>query len=156
MPGHAEGPGHQRLHQPACTDSGLIFGGSFPWEASILDFSGMSAAQSWQVVPALETIKAVMTEAGDQRKVVLHVYFRQPFVVDAASGLLDAGAIVAGFGISDTALLDVLSGKFKPQGRMPFALARTRDAVLQQFSDLPGYKETVDGELFPFGFGLTY
>jgi beta-glucosidase len=116
----------------------------------------MSAAQSWQVVPALETIKAVMTEAGDQRKVVLHVYFRQPFVVDAASGLLDAGAIVAGFGISDTALLDVLSGKFKPQGRMPFALARTRDAVLQQFSDLPGYKETVDGELFPFGFGLTY
>ena len=33
---------------------------------------------------------------------MLHVYFRQPFVLDEASGLRDAGAIVAGFGISDT------------------------------------------------------
>ena len=140
----------------ACTDSGLIFGGSFPWESSILDFSGMSTAESWQVVPALETIMAVMSEVGDPMKVVLHVYFRQPFVLDPASGLLDAGAIVAGFGISDTALLDVLSNRFKPQGKMPFALAKTSAAIVEQNPDVPGYKETKDGELFPFGFGLTY
>ena len=140
----------------ACTDSGLIFGGSFPWESGILDFTGMSTSESWQVVPSLDTIKAVMSEVGDPKKAVLHVYFRQPFVMDSASGLLHAGAIVAGFGVSDTALLDVLSNKFKPQGRMPFALAKTRAAITQQNPDVPGYKETVDGELFPFGFGLTY
>ncbi|MFP5346340.1 MAG: glycoside hydrolase family 3 C-terminal domain-containing protein, partial [Actinomycetes bacterium] len=89
-------------------------------------------------------------------KVVLHVYFRQPFVLDAESGLQDAGAIVAGFGITDEALLDVLSGRFNPQGRMPFALAGTRRAIEEQKPDLPGYDETTDGALFPFGLGLSY
>ena len=140
----------------ACTDSGLRFGGSYPWESSILDFSGMETAQSWQVVPSLSTIQQVMAEVGDPSKVVLHVYFRQPFVLDDASGLRDAGAIVAGFGMSDTALMDVLSGDFAPQGRLPFALAGTRAAVEEQKSDLPGYDETADGALYPFGFGLTY
>jgi beta-glucosidase len=77
-------------------------------------------------------------------------------VLDEASGLLDAGAIVAGFGMSDRALLDVLSGRVAPQGRMPFALAGTRRAVEEQYSDLPGYRETTDGELFPFGHGSAY
>ena len=49
----------------ACTDSGLIFGGSFPWESGILDFTGISTSESWQVVPSLDTIKAVMSEVGD-------------------------------------------------------------------------------------------
>ncbi len=141
---------------PACTDSGLRFGGSYPWESSILDFSGMERSQSWQVVPSLSTIQQVMKEVGDPDKVVLHVYFRQPFVLDEASGLRDAGAIVAGFGMSDTALMDVLSGDFAPQGRLPFALAGTRAAIEQQLSDVPGYAETDDGALFPYGFGLTY
>ncbi|MDC5696776.1 glycoside hydrolase family 3 C-terminal domain-containing protein [Intrasporangium calvum] len=140
----------------ACTDSGLRFGGSYPWESGILDFSGMETSESWQVVPSLSTIQQVMAEVGDPDKVVLHVYFRQPFVLDDASGLRDAGAIVAGFGMSDTALMDVLSGDFAPQGRLPFALAGTRAAVQEQKSDLPGYDETADGALFPYGFGLTY
>jgi beta-glucosidase len=140
----------------SCTDSGLRFGGSLPWESSVLDFTGMSQSRSWQVVPSLSTIQQVMAEVGDPSKVVLHVYFRQPFVLDEASGLRDAGAIVAGFGISDTALLDVLSGTVAPQGKLPFALAGTRKAVEEQFTDLPGYDETTDGALYPFGFGLTY
>lgn len=97
-----------------------------------------------------------MNEIDDPSKVVLQIYFRQPFVLDKASGLRDAGAIVAGFGISDEALMDVLSGKVSPQGKMPFALAGTRKAIKEQYSDLPGYKETTDGALFPFGHGLTY
>lgn len=141
---------------PTCTDNTLRFGGSLPWETSILDFTGMAASESWEITPSLDTIKQVMREVDDPSKVVLHVYFRQPFVMDQASGLRDAGAIVAGFGMSDTALMDVLSGRVAPQGRMPFALAGTAEAIREQFSDLPGYKETRDGELFPFGFGLTY
>ena len=140
----------------SCTDDGLRFGGSLPWESSILDFTSMAESESWKVTPSLDTIKQVMSEVEDPSKVVLHVYFRQPFVMDEASGLRDAGAIVAGFGMSDTALMDILSGKVAPQGRMPFALAGTADAIREQFSDLPGYKETTDGELYPFGFGLGY
>ncbi|PJJ45631.1 beta-glucosidase [Glutamicibacter mysorens] len=139
-----------------CTDDGLRFGGSLPWESSILDFTGMAESESWEISPSLDTIKQVMSEVDDPSKIVLHVYFRQPFVMDEASGLRDAGAIVAGFGMSDTALMDILSGKFAPQGRMPFALAGTREAITEQFSDLPGYAETADGALFEYGFGLSY
>jgi len=142
--------------ETACTDNGLRFGGSFPWESSILDFTGMeNEADSWEVTPSLEAIQQVMDEVGAEN-VVLDIYFRQPYVLDEASGLRDAGAILANFGNSTTALMDIVSGEFAPQGRMPFALPATRAAVEQQASDLPGYDETDDGALYPYGFGLTY
>ncbi|MCC2593933.1 glycoside hydrolase family 3 protein [Tessaracoccus sp. OS52] len=139
-----------------CTDDGLRFGGPLPWESGVLDFSGMEEAQSWSVRPSLRTIQEVMREVGDPTKVVLNIYFRQPFVLDADSGLREAGAILATFGISDEALVDVVSGKHAPQGQMPFALAATRRAIEEQHSDLPGYDNTADGALFGYGHGLSY
>ena len=144
----------------ACLDNGLGFGGSFPWENGMMSFTEMAAAQSWLVSPSLDQIQAVMNEVG-AKKTVLAIYFRQPYVLDDASGLKNAGAIVAGFGVSNTALLDVLSGKVlatgaavKPQGKMPFALANNSKAIVDNQPDVPGYpaKDT----LFPYGFGLTY
>jgi beta-glucosidase len=138
-----------------CTDI-HYFGGSLPWEAGILDFTGMSQADSWQITPPLAAIQQVIEEIGDPGKVVLSIYFRQPYVLDEDSGLRDAGAILANFGVSDAALFDVLSGEFNPQGRMPFALPATVKAVQEQFSDRPGYAETADGALFEYGHGLRY
>ncbi|GAB3820883.1 hypothetical protein GCM10028820_27890 [Tessaracoccus terricola] len=139
-----------------CTDDGLPFGGPLPWESGVIDFSGMEEAESWSVRPSLRTIQEVTAEVGDPAKVVLNVYFRQPFVLDETSGLREAGAIVATFGISTEALVDVLSGRFAPQGRMPFSLAASIAAVEEQASDLPGYGDTADGALFEYGHGLTY
>ena len=136
-----------------CLDNGLVFGGVLPWEAGNLSFTTMAASQSWQIKPSLADIKAVMNEVGAQNT-VLHIYFRHPFVLDDESGLKNAGAIVAGFGVSDTALLDVLSGKFKPRGKLPFALANNLQAVIDNQPDAPGYP--VADTLFPFGFGLRY
>lgn len=145
----------------ACLDNGLGFGGSFPWENGMMSFTEMAAAQSWKISPSLADIQKVMQEVGDPKKVVLSIYFRQPYVLDDASGLKNAGAIVAGFGVSNTALLDVLSGKvlatgaaFKPQGKLPFALANNSKAIVDNQPDVPGYpaKDT----LYPFGFGLSY
>ncbi|WP_151638938.1 glycoside hydrolase family 3 protein [Noviherbaspirillum aerium] len=137
----------------SCTDNGLTFGGSFPWEANNLSFTKMAESQSWRMSPSLDQIKAVMGEVGAS-KTVLSIYFRQPYVLDEASGLKNAGAIVAGFGVSNAALLDVLSGRFKPQGKLPFALANNLQAVIDNQPDVPGYpaKDT----LYPFGFGLGY
>lgn len=87
---------------------------------------------------------------------ILDIYFRQPFVLDEDSGLRDAGAIIATFGITDAARLDILSGRVAPRGRMPFALPSTARAVREQLSDVPGYAETADGALFEFGHGLTF
>lgn len=138
------------------TDDTLMFGGPFPWESGVLDFTGMESTESWTVTPSLATIREVMREVGDPRKVILDVYFRQPFVLDEESGLREAGAILATFGITDTARLDVLSGRSAPQGRMPFALPSTARAVEQQLTDVPGYAETADGALFEYGHGLSY
>jgi beta-glucosidase len=147
---------------PVCVDDGqlgsgpargLFFGGALPWEADQLSFSTMAAAQSWQISPPLPEIQAVMREVGSSRT-VLAIYFRNPYVLDDASGLKDAGAILATFGVSDRAILEVVSGRFKPRGKLPFALARTLEAVVQNEPDAPGYpaKDT----LFPLRFGLSY
>lgn len=138
---------------PAGLDNGLMFGGAFPWEADKLSFSAMAASTSWNVSPALADIQAVMKEAGAART-ILCIYFRQPYVLDEESGLRTAGAILAGFGVSDAALMDVATGRFVPRGQLPFALARTLQAIKDNAPDAPGYLPA--DTLFPFGHGLTF
>jgi beta-glucosidase len=113
----------------------------------------MATSKSWQINPSLEDIKTIMNTVG-ANKTVLVIDFRQPYVMDAESGFLNAGAILATFGVSDAAVLDIVTGKFKPTGKLPFALAKTVEAIIKQASDAPGY--TKEDTLFPFGFGLTY
>jgi beta-glucosidase len=132
---------------------GLAFGGALPWEVNFLSFTTMAAAKSWRISPTLADIQAVMHEIGPE-KVVLSINFRQPYVIDEASGLRRAGAIVASFGISNTALLDVLVGKAPPQSKLPFALANKLQAVIDNQPDAPGYP--AQDTLYPFGFGLRY
>jgi beta-glucosidase len=50
--------------------------------------------------------------------------------------------------------MEVLSGKFKPQGKLPFALANKLEAVVNNQPDVPGYPAA--DTLYPYGFGLTY
>lgn len=147
---------------PRCADDaefapgrpmGLIFGGALPWEANSLSFTTMAQARSWRISPSLAEIQAVMREVGADRT-VLDIYFRNPYVLDDASGLKSAGALVATFGVSDRALLDVVSGQVRPQGRLPFALANKLQAVIDNDPDAPGYPAA--DTLYPFGFGLSY
>lgn len=46
----------------------------------------IAQAQSWTMTPSLADIQAVMREAGDPSKVVISIYFRNPYVLDEASG----------------------------------------------------------------------
>ena len=142
------------------TANGLVFGGAFPWEANNLSFSTMATSKSWEIRPSLADIQAVMNEVGADRT-VLSINFRQPWVIDAASGLRNAGALFATFGVSNTALLDVLTGRVlatgaavKPQGKLPFALAENVQAVIDNDPDAPGYPAR--DTLYPFGHGLSY
>jgi beta-glucosidase len=134
-------------------DPALIMGGANQNELNFLAFSDMAKAKSWTVAPSLDEIRAVMREVGPE-KTVLAINFRQPYVLDEASGVRQAGAIVATFGVRDAALMDVLTGKFRPQGKLPYALAANAQAIVKQASDAPGY-DAAD-TLFPFGFGLSY
>lgn len=62
-------------------------------------------------------------------------------------------ALFGDFGISDAALLDVITGKASPEGKLPFELPSSMEAVRSQLSDVPYDSEQ---PLYVFGFGLRY
>ena len=68
-------------------------------------------------------------------------------VTDKVQGLL------GDFGANDAALLAIITGQAKPQGRLPFELPSSMAAVEAQASDLP---HDTANPLFKFGFGLDY
>ena len=80
---------------------------------------------------------------------VLVLHLERPSVIPE---LVEAcAAVVAVFGASDDAVLDVLFGRTKPEGRLPFELPSSMDAVRAQLPDVPG--DSPD-PLFRFGHGL--
>ncbi|WP_426737944.1 glycoside hydrolase family 3 protein [Plantibacter sp. 2H11-2] len=82
---------------------------------------------------------------------VLDMHLDRPAIL---TGVVDAvAALVASFGGSDAAFLDVVFGRALPEGRLPFDLPRSMAAVEASRSDVP--YDTED-PLFRFGHGLTY
>jgi len=65
----------------------------------------------------------------------------------------NSDAVLANYGVSDTALLNVITGKAKPQGTLPFELPSSMAEVATQLSDVPN--DTAN-PLFDYGFGLSY
>ena len=64
-----------------------------------------------------------------------------------------AQALLANYGASDAAVLDVIFGKAQPEGKLPFELPSSMEAVRDQLTDVP--YDSKD-PLYPFGFGLNY
>ncbi len=95
----------------------------------------------------LQKIRAVM----GAKPTVVAMYFDRPYVVPEIAK--EAAALVAHFGITNEALLDVLTGVHAPTGKMPFELPSSMDAVRAQKEDVP--HDSKD-PLFPYGHGLTY
>ncbi|MEZ5044786.1 MAG: glycoside hydrolase family 3 N-terminal domain-containing protein [Saprospiraceae bacterium] len=142
-----------RVNVSNSREGGRRFGGADPKELDFLAFSDMAKAKSWNISPSLSDIQNIMKTVGAE-KTVLSIDFRQPYVIDENCGFLDAGVILATFGVSDAAVMDILTGRFKPTGKLPFALANKAKAIVDQDPDAPGYAK--EDTLFPFGFGLTY
>ena len=86
-----------------------------------------------------------------QLPTVVTVYLDRPAILTPLKG--KARALLANFGVSDAALLDVLAGRAKPQGKLPFDLPASMDAVAAQKSDVA---HDVPHPLYPFGFGKRY
>ncbi|MGW0840903.1 glycoside hydrolase family 3 protein [Streptomyces sp. NPDC002787] len=63
-----------------------------------------------------------------------------------------AAALVADYGASDTALLDIAFGRARAEGRLPFELPRSMKAVEASRPDVP---HDTEDPVFPYGHGLT-
>jgi beta-glucosidase len=82
---------------------------------------------------------------------VVDIHLERPAVI--AEIAERCGALLGSFGAADEAVLDIVFGRFRPQGRLPFELPSSMDAVRRQRPDVPHDSER---PLFPFGHGLGY
>ena len=90
---------------------------------------------------------------------ILVVNYTNPWVINEIFNDKTKGnikAVLATFGTTPNALLDVVTGKYNPTGKMPFSTPISDEAVAHQKEDVPGYMEGKGYALFNYGQGLSY
>ena len=102
-----------------------------------LDFKGK---QKDSILQLLKTVPTIVDIYIDRAAVI-------PEISAGAKGLL------ADFGASDAAVLDVIFGKDKPGGHLPIELPSSMEAVRAQKEDVPYDSKA---PLYKFGYGLSY
>ena len=95
-------------------------------------------------------VLAHVGEVAAQVPTVVDVFLDRPAILGPLTAV--AAAVVANWGVSSEALLDVLTGAAVAQGRLPFDVPRSMAAVEASRPDVPF--DTED-PLFRFGHGLT-
>ncbi|MEZ0610902.1 glycoside hydrolase family 3 N-terminal domain-containing protein [Fibrella sp. WM1] len=94
-----------------------------------------------------------------KKPTILAINYTNPWVIDEIykeGASTSIKGVVATFGTTIDALLDVVTGQFKPTGKMPFTTPRSVEAVKAQMEDVPGYMEGAGYALFKYDEGLTY
>lgn len=89
----------------------------------------------------------VILRASRSVPTIVTVYLDRPAILTNIRE--HSSALIGNFGVSDTALFDVLTGKAKAEGRLPFELPSSMDAVRAQASDVP---HDSANPLYPIGF----
>ena len=82
---------------------------------------------------------------------IVTVYLDRPAILGSLKDV--SAALIGNFGVSDQALLDVVTGKARPEGHLPFELPSSMQEVEAQRSDVP---HDTAHPLYPIGFGLAY
>ncbi|WP_345320710.1 glycoside hydrolase family 3 C-terminal domain-containing protein [Candidatus Villigracilis proximus] len=82
---------------------------------------------------------------------IVVLYLDRPAVIPEINH--SAKAVLAEYGASDAAVLNIIFGKARPEGKLPFELPSSMDAVRNQKADVPYDSEN---PLYSFGFGLSY
>lgn len=99
-------------------------------------------------------VRYINTVAG-RKPTVVAVNCSRPWVLSELQGGA-AKAWIATFGTTLPALLDVVTGKFNPTGKMPFGLPSSQEAVENNKEDVPSSMEAEGYALIPCGAGLSY
>lgn len=98
-----------------------------------------------------EPEKSRILKMLSQVPTVVDIYLDRPAVIPEIAE--KSVALMANFGANDEAVLDIIFGKFAPQGKLPFELPSSMEAVRKQKEDMPYDSEN---PLFEYGHGLNY
>ena len=96
-----------------------------------------------------------VNEIINAKPTILAINYTNPWVIEE----IDKGkaaSIIATFGTTQEALLDIVTGAYNPSGKMPFTTPLNQAVVESNKSDVPGYMEGPGYGLFAFGHGLSY
>ncbi len=94
-----------------------------------------------------------------KKPTVLVINYSNPWVIDEIYNDKNKGnikAVLATFGTTIEAVLDVITGKFNPTAKMPFTTPISEAAAQNQQSDVPGYLKGEAYPLFKYNEGMSY
>lgn len=96
-------------------------------------------------------------KSGKKMPVITMVHALKPMIFSEIEPLSDA--IVVGYGVSDAAYFDILTGKAEPQGLLPMQQPKDMVTVEKQCEDVPRdmecYKDS-EGHSYDFAYGLDW
>jgi beta-glucosidase len=105
----------------------------------------------------LDTILYATENVPDSAGVIVAINATNPMVFSEFESKVDA--IVFGFGVDNSAFLDIVTGKTEPTGLLPMQMPKNMEAVEAQNEDVPRDMECyVDkaGNTYDFTFGLNW
>ncbi len=126
------------------------------WRESFTDRSYKDKTNTCFNEADLDNILACRKAMGNKPVIVVET-LSNPMVVSEFEPSADA--ILADFGVSRAAVLDVIFGRFAPAGRLPIQMPRDMDTVERQCEDKALDMEVhVDecGNAYDYGFGLGF
>jgi beta-glucosidase len=94
-----------------------------------------------------------------KKPAILAINYTNPWVIDEIYNdktRKNIVGVLATFGTTPDALLDIITGKFNPSGKMPFSTPVSNEAVENNKEDVPGYMEGEGYALFNNNEGLSY
>ncbi len=103
----------------------------------------------------VEYVKGLMAK----KPTILAINYTNPWVIDEIYNNAtkpNIKGVLASFGTTSDALLDIVSGRFNPTGKMPFTTPISEAVVEKQLSDVPGNLKGPGYGLFKFKEGLEY
>lgn len=102
---------------------------------------------------------AYINHLSSIKPTVLAINYTNPWVISEIYNKdtqKNIKSVIATFGTTIDAILDVVTGKFNPTGKMPFTTPVSEEVVEKQLSDVPGYLKGSHYALFKFDEGLSY
>ncbi|MEY4382510.1 MAG: hypothetical protein RI995_52 [Bacteroidota bacterium] len=95
-----------------------------------------------------------VNELINSKPTIVAINYSNPWVIEEID--FAKASVLATFGTTQDALLDVVRGAFNPTGKMPFTTPKNMQVVIDNKSDVPGFMEGEGYGLFKFGEGLSY